>query len=232
MNSRLTKTLSEYPIISSLSLTGLSELILHKLTSHEFTISNLVFRVIAEFLGTYVLFKSLDKLKEPVLKNAFSLLINSPEFLIQKKKAEQRKDFDSLINILERQRRYFKNEHSIDLQIGSVYIAKGEFETGIDYFRRSFTKFPDNFNFLEKLVNLSLKKQAEEKVITNPTNLEHYFDLIDLGLRSGDIDESIKNWERICSLDLKEKIDLNVLYSLFLDSINDNKDNLRNSGKL
>ena len=54
----------------------------------------------------------------------------------------------------------------------------------------------ENSQLFVNAINLAkekYKKQVVEKVIINPRNLEQYFDLIDLELRSGDFDEAIKN---------------------------------------
>ncbi|MBI2672384.1 hypothetical protein HYX16_05605 [Candidatus Woesearchaeota archaeon] len=178
----------------------------------------------------FAYFKSLTAFKDPVFRNSFKVFLKSPVWLAKKAFFEEKKEYDKLISLLEESRPYFKSEAGIDLQIGSILVKKGDIEGAVESFKRFFQNFssqrPPSW-FFESVILAEKKYEAQIKMGNNPIDTENYFDLIDIGLRSGNIKAGAHYWSRLCDIELEERKDLNVLYAMFLDSLEKNKKNLQ-----
>jgi len=183
-------------------------------------------------LLVYPILKTLRKLKEPVFTNAFNLIFDAPIFLFLGALFKATKNYNGLINLLENQRRYFGIETWIDLQIGSIHFKKGDIEGGIEYFKKAFENLSRvELSLVEKIILLNLRQKSLLELKEKPKDTEPYFDLIDLGLRENNFKESVEYWDKLSDLDIKERIDINVLHALFLDSLEKNKERLAKAGK-
>ena len=77
--------------------------------------------------------KSLAAFKNPVFRNSLKLFFKAPLWLAKQAVFEERKKYDKLVGLYEEQRGYFKSEAGIDLQIGNVFIKKGDIESCLLY---------------------------------------------------------------------------------------------------
>lgn len=168
------------------------------------------------------------RIKDPTFLNYLKYTFNLSSESFSALELFKSEGIDEKIKALEENRGLLRNEGLLDLRIGSLYARKGKLEKGIEYFKRSFNNLSqdelDGFieieeNLLEKL----LRRKCKRKISKNPLNLESYFTMISAGLTRRNINESIDYWEKLCNLDLNQKIDFNVLFALFLDSLENNK---------
>ncbi len=179
------------------------------------------------FFTMYGFFCTSKRLKEPVLENYLKYLsmpyVDFPKLLELNKK----EDVAGKIDLLEEQKKIFKHEGLLDLKIGGLYFKLGELERGIDKLRSAFQDISrDDFDgFIEiekKVYSLFTKIVNLEKMERNPKNIENYFNFIAASLLGGNLEEAAGCFQKLSNLDLENRLEFNILFSLFLDSTAEN----------
>lgn len=232
----LIQKLGDYAGVSSLLFGGLTASYLYGLKGTSDGQNEILPWVypLGIFAGIYLAYDFLTtcrRLNEPVMKNYLFIAFN-PEYLYIGSKSFKEKneeDIKKLIKFSEKERKRFRFQSSIDLGLGSLYIQKREFETGISYFKKGFENISNQdfrMSILEKISVYLFKRQHKKLLNKNPNNIDHYFSLIDAGLRSGNLEESVNYWKKLCNLDLDKRIEFNVLFALFIEATKSTKINL------
>ena len=171
-------------------------------------------------------------LKPPLLKNYLKLLSTHSVDAVEALELEKKDDIEGKIRSIEKKRKIFRYEGLLDLEIGSLCIKNGEIERGIDHIKRSFEEISEKdygglIEVEKRLAHFFIKRKKERKIKENPKDIESYFNMIAFGILSGNFKESCSYWDRLCEIESGEKKDLNVLYALFLDTLHENRIELK-----
>ncbi|MEK6936541.1 MAG: hypothetical protein AABW58_00550 [Nanoarchaeota archaeon] len=182
--------------------------------------------------GSYVFLKICNIIKDPVIRNFVEGLYFAFNSTLTLTRAERIGDLEEMIKILDETRRFFRNESEVDFGIGVLKIKQGKIEDGIDYFKKYLDdplvkhKGP---GIIEKFVYSKRKRESEEKKRKNPKDIIPYFELISNEIRQPNIKDGLWWWKEVCKLDLEGKVEINILFALFLDYLEKNREKL--SGK-
>ena len=193
--------------------------------------ANTFFGVMYGFLVTA------KRLKDPLIRNYLTYLSMPYTDFPRLLEADQKDDVRAKIDLFESQKRIFKHEGLLDLKIGGLYLKLGELERGIGKFRDAFKDISnddfDGFIEVEKeIYSFVSRRISSKKIERNPKDLENYFNYISVSLLTGKINEAVNCFEKLTDLDLDSRVELNLLFSLFLDSLEEHKDRFKDKGEI
>ncbi len=181
------------------------------------------------FFGVmYGFLSTVKRLKKPIIKNYLSYLSMPYTDFPRLLEAENKGDVMTQIELFENQKKIFKQEGLLDLKIGGLYLKLGNLEKSIERFRSAFADIPnDDFEgFIEiekEAYSFFARRSSSKKMEKNPKDLENYFNYISVSLLTGKIEDAVECFGKISNLDLDSKIELNLLFSMFLDSLEEHK---------
>lgn len=198
-------------------------------TDHNFGIERLAYSLGAlltvGFWGVgYGFLQTARRLKEPIFENYLRYLkmpyVDFPRLL----ETGFKEDIEGKIALLKEQREIFRNEGLLNLRIGGLYFKLGKLEEGIENLQLAFNDISiDDFkgfieyekelySFFSRLVN---QRRAEKY----PDDISNYFGFISAALLTGKFNEAVDCFGKLSERDLDSRVELNILYSMFLDSL-------------